>query len=390
MLVLLVLLLSEAAGSDVDRCDRMEIGWCREIPSEDPSRLQQFAVDSVSDDVFAASAVALYRFDGRLHRLVDSVPLRSPQSPSRNCSERAPPCSGPTMEPARNDAKILRFIPDKPGRLLYCGSDDDGLCSVFDVADHLRRDVLDAGNVLNRVGGRTDVHGFFSRRGDLYVGAAYDDSQLSVMSALRLGRTEDGRFNITYLSDRTSDGAGSAVATRSTVGVIPGYRPRFSSSYVYGFEHRGFAYFLTVQQNQGLDDSPYTKLVRVCQNDTGFNSYMELELDCRRSVGLLLSVDYGFAVTADLAPVSAELGKALGIANNEMMLFVVFSRSAGGGYSDEVKDEHEFGLCVFSMHAVRQEFTQVQKNCYQGMGDLLPWMYKDVKKCRKLVIYLHF
>ena len=86
-------------------------------------------------------------------------------------------------------------------------------------------------------------------------------------------------------------------------------RGTFPINYVYGFSSRGFSYFITVQKKSTANPKPFiTKLVRVCQRDVNYHSYVEVPSICQSESGY----DYNLAQAAQ--------GTLLGVTNGLEML----------------------------------------------------------------------
>lgn len=126
--------------------------------------------------------------------------------------------------------------------------------------------------------------------------------------------------------------------------------PDFDIYYVYGFSSGNFVYFLTLQPEMvsppgsTTKEQVYTsKLVRLCKEDTAFNSYVEVPIGCERN-----GVEYRLLQAAYLSKAGAVLGRTLGVRPDDDLLFTVFSK----GQKRKMKSLDESALCIFILKQI--------------------------------------
>lgn len=199
---------------------------------------------------------------------------------------------------------------------------------------------------------------FLSRQPDvLYVGASYTglgpyNTEVPAVSSRSL--QPDSMFNF----------AASNVATGTRLTVNSLSRDRFPINYVYGFSYRGFSYFVTVQRKSYNSHKPFiTKLVRVCQKDVDYHSYVEVPLVCRTDSG----TDYNLAQAAYVGHPGTNLANSLGIAITDEVLYVVFAKSKD---KRDIYNEpsSQSALCVYALPVVHRIFAQNIQHCFNGNG----------------------
>lgn len=349
------------------------------------SDLQMVTIDKRNGSVFAAGTNVVYRFDKFLGQVVSASKTGTERG---HCKQSAGECS--------NEARILERIPNSES-LLLCGSGRYGLCSVID-GESMNTTDMNASNRLSYAGGKESVFGFFSQSlangalkpAVLYVASSYDgrpsnvsSSSASSVSALLLEKRRGPSFSIRY---HFEDGD-----TKSALEIGPTQRSNYDVRYVYGFEHKGFAYFVTVQRESMVSDSLYeTKLARVCQQDSGFFSYTEINLACRKSG--ISSQFYNIALAAYMSTPGGELRRKLRLSPDEKVLYIAFGQSVPN-HSSAVPASGSV-LCLYSMADVRKAFTTAQVTCYRGSGRLLPWISPSEPPCKtnvslKLTVFFH-
>lgn len=159
----------------------------------------------------------------------------------------------------------------------------------------------------------------------MYVGADIDNPAVSTRSLQR-----DRLFEIAS-SDTRMD-----------------FNPTRSTNYVFGFSSEGFSYFLTT-------NTVFSKLARVCQNDTRYYSYMEMPIECS-------GLNY-IATRAYLGKAGADIAKHFGIAELDDVLYVAF-------WDVELSLSPEHAICVYSLKSIQQRFEDNIQACFTGNGVL--------------------
>ena len=347
-------------------------------PVEDLTTFQQVKVDPTTGNVFVAGTNKLYKLDEHMNFL--DLVKTGPVQESAPCED--PNCIDNLVE-TDNEAKVLEVDPTS-GSLVFCGSTNLGICSVLPMLDLQGFQQLNKSNGLNFIGGKSDVFAFFGNGGSvensiptLYSANTYDGRPSyytqRALAAKRLER-KNGKFNFEYLFESGQTGAFTAID------FDPVHKKDYIVKYIYGFEHKGFTYFLTVQRRDIYENSKYTtKLVRVCQNDIGFYSYTELELTCRKKNGITMF--YDVAQAGYLAPIGDELASKFGISDSQYALYVAFGSAKDRGMLSDPDPDKGTGICMYAMNSVRKEFTKVQSDCYRGTGSLLPWIISEAPNC---------
>jgi hypothetical protein len=174
---------------------------------------------------------------------------------------------------------------------------------------------------------------------------------------------------------------------------------KFRIEYVAGFESPspisgpGFAYFLSVQPDRFFMDNYGTpptvsverssRIIRVCQSDSSFYSYVEIPIRCRQQSGsdadksAASYVDYNRVKAAVLVRAADVLGGKLGIAPDEAVLVAVFTAdsptirtgSMRSGISvppSASSSSNRSAVCVYRYADVRRKFTENIRKCFSG------------------------
>ena len=140
-------------------------------------------------------------------------------------------------------------------------------------------------------------------------------------------------------------------------------RPTFPVHYVYGFPSGKFSYVVSVQRKSVQHQIYISKLLRVCQNDPRFYSYIEVELECMHN-----NVSYNLVQAAYLGKAGSNLSASLGVDTTEDVLYAVFSK----GKSNSAEPLPESVMCVYPRRDIVRTFTENIQKCFEGYGNTGP------------------
>ncbi|XP_013855291.1 plexin A3, partial [Austrofundulus limnaeus] len=211
----------------------------------------------------------------------------------------------------------------------------------------------------------------------LFIGAAIDGKSeyFPTLSSRKLVENEesDNMFLLVYQDEFVSSQIKIPSDTLSTY-------PAFDIYYVYGFSSRTYVYFLTLQLDTQLTQMDAggekfftSKIVRMCSNDTEFYSYVEFPLGCTKD-----GVEYRLVQAAYKQKPGRRLAQALGLSEDDDILFVVFSQ----GQKNRSNPPRETVLCLFTLHDINLAMRDRISSCYRGEGFLtLPWLLNKELHC---------
>lgn len=286
-----------------------------------------------------------------------------------------------------NNVNKMLLIDYKENRLIACGSLYQGICKLLRLEDlfklgepfHKKEHYLSG---VNESGSVFGVIVSYSNLDDkLFIATAVDGKPeyFPTISSRKLTKNSeaDGMFAYVFHDEFV---ASMIKIPSDTFTVIPD----FDIYYVYGFSSGNFVYFLTLQPEMvsppgsTTKEQVYTsKLVRLCKEDTAFNSYVEVPIGCERN-----GVEYRLLQAAYLAKPGAALAQAFNISSREDVLFAVFSK----GQKQYHQPPDDSALCAFPLRAVNQRITERLRSCYQGEGHLeLSWLLGKDVQCTKAV-----
>uniref|UniRef100_A0A4W5KKD7 Plexin A3 n=1 Tax=Hucho hucho TaxID=62062 RepID=A0A4W5KKD7_9TELE len=344
--------------------------------------LTHLTVHSRTGEVYVGAVNRVFKLSANLSELrshmtgpVDDNAKCYPPPSVRACAHK--------LESSDNVNKLL-LVDYAGNRLVACGSIWQGVCQFLRLEDlfklgephHRKEHYLSgareadgmAGVVVDSAEGKWKNEKKGGSR--LFIGAAIDGKSeyFPTLSSRKLVTDEESvnMFSLVYQDEFVSSQIKIPSDTLSLY-------PAFDIYYVYGFSSRTYIYFLTLQLDTQLTQMDATgekfftsKIVRMCSNDTEFYSYVEFPLGCTKD-----GVEYRLVQSAYKHRPGRMLAQALGLSEDEDVLFVVFSQ----GQKNRANPPRETVLCLFTLHQINLAMRERIKSCYRGEGKLsLPWL----------------
>ena len=159
-------------------------------------------------------------------------------------------------------------------------------------------------------------------------------------------------------------------------------------NYIYGFSLGGFTYFVSVQEttesyNQKKNPKVFsTFIIRICQRDRNYFSYLELPLECKGTNG----TKFNIGTSAYLTKPGKFFVKSSGIQASDEVLVVTFVQTNGDWNHSASKS----GVCFYPVKEINEKLAADQKKCADGSYSTerygLPWVGDD-RKCAPTVIF---
>ncbi|XP_061112852.1 plexin A3 [Conger conger] len=353
--------------------------------------LTHLTVHRTTGDVFVGAVNRVYKLSANLTETRSHI-----TGPVEDNSKCYPPPSvrscAHKLEFLDNINKLL-LVDYAGNRLVACGSIWQGVCQFLRLEDlfklgephHRKEHYLSGAREADGMAGVVvgDDEGPVSepkkkKKGGsrLFIGAAIDGKSeyFPTLSSRKLVADEDSvnMFGLVYQDEFVSSQIKIPSDTLSTY-------PAFDIYYVYGFASRTYIYFLTLQLDTQLTQDATgekfftSKIVRMCSNDTEFYSYVEFPLGCTKD-----GVEYRLVQAAYKHRPGKLLAQALGLSEDEDVLFVVFSQ----GQKNRANPPRETVLCLFTLRQVNLAMRERIKSCYRGEGKLsLPWLLNKELPC---------
>ncbi|XP_029471016.1 plexin-A4 isoform X1 [Rhinatrema bivittatum] len=280
-----------------------------------------------------------------------------------------------------NNVNKMLLIDYKENRLIACGSLYQGICKLLKLDDlfklgepfHKKEHYLSGVNESGSVFGVIVSHSNVDDK--LFIATAVDGKPeyFPTISSRKLTKNPeaDGMFTYVFHDEFV---ASMIKIPSDTFTIIPD----FDIYYIYGFSSGNYVYFLTLQPEMTFPPGSTTKeqvytskLVRLCKEDTAFNSYVEVPIGCEKN-----GVEYRLLQAAYLSKAGSILARSLGIGPNDDVLFTIFSK----GQKKRMTSLDESALCVFVLKEINNRIKERLQSCYKGEGTLdLAWLkVKDI------------
>ncbi|KAF5912306.1 hypothetical protein HPG69_019373 [Diceros bicornis minor] len=336
-------------------------------------------VDERTGHIYLGAVNRIYKLSSDLKVLVTHQTGPDEDNPKCYPPRIVQTCNEPLA--TTNNVNKMLLIDYKENRLIACGSLYQGICKLLRLEDlfklgepfHKKEHYLSG---VNESGSVFGVIVSYSNLDDkLFIATAVDGKPeyFPTISSRKLTKNSeaDGMFAYVFHDEFV---ASMIKIPSDTFTVIPD----FDIYYVYGFSSGNFVYFLTLQPEMvsppgsTTKEQVYTsKLVRLCKEDTAFNSYVEVPIGCERG-----GVEYRLLQAAYLSKAGAMLARTLGVHSEDDLLFTVFSK----GQKRKMKSLDESALCIFILKQINDRIKERLQSCYRGEGTLdLAWLkVKDI------------
>lgn len=326
-------------------------------------KLNHLIVDQMTGNIFIGGVNYLFHLSANLD--IINTAETGPQNDSLQCSKRECTSGKLTKQLTDNVNKVLLIDYTSSG-LLECGTVFQGACNIRNLQNISLIEIESQDAIVANSENGSTVAFIAAGPSDtarmpnvLYIGVTYTNNSLYRGEIPAVASRSLNRNNLFHF-------ASTAVTTGTRAFINVGLRETYLINYVYGFSSEKFSYFLTTQLKSTSLNAPkeyITKLVRICQDDSHYYSYMEIPVDCiATSSENQMATKYNLVQAAYLGKPGAGLAANMDITPQSDVLYAVFSEG------DDNRPTNKSALCIYSMQAIRRKFMQNIKSCYQGIG----------------------
>ena len=345
--------------------------------------LYNIDIDNETNIIFIGGKNLLLKASSSLNELKRIT--TGPKPDYKECLESQPVCA---QENTDNRNKIL-LIDSRNKKLITCGSLTHGVCQ----GRNLETLSVEISNNNKYVVSNSDLPSV------AVIGPSWDGKHALYVATSWDGKTYGSRILNFLINPK------SAVSTRnldnsnvfavSANSALDGYSYlqfedlNYLVNYVYGFTLGGFTYFVSVQEttesyNQKKNPKVFsTFIIRICQRDKNYFSYLELPLECKGTNG----TKFNIGTSAYLTKPGKFFVKSSGIQASDEVLVVTFVQT-NGGWNDRASKS---GVCFYPVKEINEKLAADQKKCADGSYSAeeygLPWV-ADVKNCASRVILI--
>ena len=349
--------------------------------------LYNIDIDNETNIIFIGGKNLLLKASSTLKELKRIT--TGPKLDNKECLVSQKNCN---LENTDNRNKIL-LIDSRNKKLITCGNLTHGVCQ----GRNLETLSVEISNNNEYVVSNSDLPSVavigpsWDGKHALYVATSWDGKTY--------GKVESQINKLNFLinpkpSVSTRNIDGSNVFTVSSNSALDGYSYlqfkdlNYLVNYVYGFTLGGFTYFVSVQEttesyNQKKNPKVFsTFIIRICQRDKNYFSYLELPLECKGTNG----TNFNIGTSAYLTKPGNFFAKSSGIQASDEVLVVTFVQT-NGGWNDRASKS---GVCFYPVKEINEKLAADQKKCADGSYSTeeygLPWL-GDVKNCATTVIF---
>uniref|UniRef100_A0AAY4E690 Sema domain-containing protein n=1 Tax=Denticeps clupeoides TaxID=299321 RepID=A0AAY4E690_9TELE len=347
-----------------------------EFSSETP--VNNVVQDPRTGRVYLGAVNAIYQLDSSL-----SLEVKAETGPKKDRRSCIPPIHTNCDDPKdmNNTNKLLLVNPSNDS-LIVCGSVYRGICSLVSL-----RNISDEIYYSDNKGEKT------------YVASIEDSvSVVAVMSSIVIeepskrtkqnftvfvvGKGYGSQDSLKLISTRILQNYGEWVVFESVIDASAVQSIPFVSKYLhdfrYTFKDHGFIYFLFSRTMGENDNKNFTFVSRLCEQDSGYYSYTELQLNCGSRYR---KAQAGFVASPgkELARSMTETGQYGSVLSWDKVLFLVAS-------TDE--DNPESALCMFPLSKINEKILEITSACYSDSGKIngkpvvyVPYSSKTVELC---------
>ncbi|MBN3305947.1 PLXB2 protein, partial [Amia calva] len=262
-----------------------------------------------------------------------------------------------------NNFNKLLLVHETNGSLIMCGSLFRGICALLNLTD-IEQQVYYSDNkgektyvvsteeTVSVVGVMSTTIRESENLTVFLVGKGYGSHDNSKLVSTRI------------LQDFSEWVVFENIVEASSVQAIS-FVPKYRHDFRYSFTSDGFVYFLFSRTNGKNDNKNYTFISRLCENDTHYYSYTELQLSCSD----VTSREYRKVQAAyitypgkQLANSMTQSGKHGTVTAQDKVLFVVFSNDT------DTSKGNISALCMYSLETINKKVEQIIEACYNNNG----------------------
>ena len=313
-----------------------------------------------------------------------------PKPDNKECLESQQDC---TLENTDNRNKIL-LIDSRNKKLITCGSLTHGVCQ----GRNLETLSVEISNNNTYVVSNSELPSVavigpsWDGKHALYVATSWDGKTYGKVKSdiNKLNFLIDPKPSVSTRNiDGSNDFAVSANSALDGYSYLQFEDLNYLVNYVYGFTLGGFTYFVSVQEttesyNQKKNPKVFsTFIIRICQRDKNYFSYLELPLECKGTNG----TNFNIGTSAYLTKPGNFFAKSAGIQASDEVVVVTFVQT-NGGWNDRASKS---GVCFYPVKEINEKLAADQKKCADGSYSAedygLPWV-ADVKNCASRVILI--
>lgn len=348
----------------------------KEVFTDDTNKgFNHLTINKLTGTLYIGAVNKIYMLNDQLNKLQDAVtgpkldnPDCFPPSIEDSCVNQR------TFMDSYNKALVIDY---SANRIIACTSLFQGICEKRKLTDISKKDLQEyTPMVANNATASTVAFiangPYYPPSKVLYIGVTWTKTGPGLVGY---------RGNVPAFCSRNLtnfDLVYRDISANSKKEILIDNRDTFPVIYVYGFESDGFSYVVTIQKENLSSKNFISKLIRVCQKDKQYYSYVETRLECYHSGTM-----YNLVQAAYVGKPGKDLAKNLGYESNttEDVLYAVFTF----GQANSHQPTGTSALCVYPMSAIKNMFTVNIQKCFDGNGTYGVEHMEMLENCGKSV-----
>ena len=344
--------------------------------------LFNFDIENTTNNIFIGGENVLLKASPALAELKRVA--TGPKLDYINCLDK-PACKG---TPNTNNTNKVLLIDSTNKQLITCGSLKHGVCqgrnldSLVEISEISRDEYVVSNSDLPAVALITSI---WNKKTALYIATSWDE---------KYGKDPFDILIATKPAVSTRNTNGSDAFAFSAYDLFTGKsllqftKFDYLVKYIHGFSLGGFTYFVSVQETtESFDQKQKPKvfktfIIRLCQQDTGYFSYVELPLECQGSNG----TNFNIATSAYITKPGDYFSKSFGLQTSDDVLVVAFVKT-NGRWDDPAENS---AICMYPVKEINTALAADQQKCmdgtYAGQKLGLSWTSDGEDECADKVI----
>nr|XP_040028481.1 plexin-B2a isoform X2 [Gasterosteus aculeatus aculeatus] len=325
----------------------------KEFPSD--TLINNVVTDPRSGRLYVGAVNRLYQLSADLQ-----VESRTETGPKRDNKQCTPPVTDACEEAVDTDNhNKLLLVQEATDVLVVCGSVFRGICSL--------RNLSAAEQLLyfsDSKGEKSYVA--TAEEGVSVVGVtSYFTKETKNFTVFLVGKGYGSHDSTKLISTRILQDYGDwvvfdSIIEASAVQANP-FVLRYLHDFRFAFKDGGFVYFLFSRTLGVQDTKNFTFVSRMCEDDQGYYSYTELQLNCS-STNKYNKAQAAYVATPGevLARNMTESGRYGSVSASDKVLFVTFT-------SDEDPSRQP---CMYPLVSINERLVRIIKACYSDEGNI--------------------
>lgn len=341
--------------------------------------LFNFDIENTTNNIFIGGENVLLKASPSLAELKRVA--TGPKLDYINCLDK-PACNG---TPNTNNRNKVLLIDSTNKQLITCGSLKHGVCqgrnldSLVEISEISRDEYVVSNSDLPAVALITSIWDYKTA---LYIATSWDEKYGKDPFDILIATKPAVSTRNTYGSDAFAFSSNDLF-----IGISWLQFKKFDYlvKYIHGFSLGGFTYFVSVQETtesfkQKQKQKPKvfkTFIIRLCQQDKGYFSYVELPLECQGSNG----TNFNIATSAYITKPGDYFSKSFGLQASDDVLVVAFVKT-NGRWDDPAENS---AICMYPVKEINTALAADQQKCmdgtYAGQTLGLSWTSDGVDYC---------